>query len=145
MQDGTRLKILESVMRAVKVGALMLDHEQRIVLWNDWIEQHAQRQVDWSCGLAFVDAFPQMTNGRTHAAIREALENNFPSVISQTLNKAPFPFYCSGTDLALDNRIQQAVEVIPIAVPGQQRHCLIQIIDVSKTVMREKLLRRCRC
>jgi len=37
--------------------------------------------------------------------------------------------------------MQQAVQVLPIAVPGQRRHCVIQIIDVTKTVMREKRLR----
>ena len=92
-------------------------------------------------GQLFSDAFPDMLNGRTHAAIREALENNFPSLISQTLNKSPFPLYSAATDAASDMRMQQAVQVIPIEVAGLPRHCLIQIIDVSTAVLRERQLR----
>jgi diguanylate cyclase (GGDEF)-like protein len=69
------------------------------------------------------------------AAIQHALYNNFPSLLSQTLNKAPFALYSRG------ERIQQAVEITPIAVEGAPRHCLIQITDVSIAVAREKLLR----
>ncbi len=140
IDEQTRLGILESVMRSVKVGAMVLDSEQRLVLWNQWIEQHVgQRQ--FKVGDAFTDVFPDMVNGRTHAAIREGLSNNFPSLISQTLNKAPFPFYGTAADVANDHRIQQAVQVIPFEVDGMARHCLIQITDVSKVVLREKLLR----
>lgn len=138
--EQTRLDILESVMRAVKVGAMVFDSEQRLVLWNQWVEQHAG-QIVLKVGESFTDVFPDMVNGRTHAAIREGLSNNFPSLISQTLNKAPFPFYVTADDATHDLRIQQAVQVIPFEVTGIARHCLIQITDVSKVVLREKLLR----
>jgi diguanylate cyclase (GGDEF)-like protein len=140
IDEQTRLGILESVMRSVKVGAMVLDSEQRLVLWNHWVEQHIG-QLALKVGDAFADVFPDMVNGRTHAAIREGLSNNFPSLISQTLNKSPFPFYGTAADAANDHRIQQAVQVIPFEVDGMARHCLIQITDVSKVVLREKLLR----
>lgn len=140
IDEQTRLGILESVMRSVKVGAMVLDSEQRLVLWNHWIEQHVGR-LALQVGDFFTDVFPEMVNGRTHAAIREGLSNNFPSLISQTLNKSPFPFYATVIDAVNDQRIQQAVQVIPFEVDGMARHCLIQITDVSKVVLREKLLR----
>lgn len=127
-------------MRSVKVGAMVLDSEQRLVLWNHWVEQHS-RQISLKVGETFTNVFPDMANGRTHAAIREGLSNNFPSLISQTLNNSPFPFYGSALDASNDHRIQQAVQVIPFEVDGMSRHCLIQITDVSKVVLREKLLR----
>ena len=140
IDEQTRLGILESVMRSVKVGAIVLDGEQRLVLWNHWVEQHAT-QITLQVGALFADLFPEMVNGRTHAAIREGLSHNFPSLISQTLNKSPFPLYGAAADAAIDHRIQQAVQVIPFEVAGVARHCLIQITDVSKIVLREKLLR----
>lgn len=140
IQAEIKLGILESVMRSVKVGAVVIDAKQNIVLWNRWIEQHALR-TPIQAGVQFTDTFPDMLNGRTHAAIRDALSNNFPSLISQTLNKAPFPLYASEFDASSNRRMQQAVQVIPFEVAGMARHCLIQITDVSKMVMREKLLR----
>lgn len=140
MKAETKLGILESVMRSVKVGAVVVDADQRVVLWNHWVQEHALL-TPIRAGIPFAETFPDMLNGRTHAAIREGLSNNFPSLISQTLNKAPFPLYWSAYDASFNNRMQQAVQVIPFEVPGLARHCLIQITDVSKVVMREKLLR----
>lgn len=140
MQAEIKLGILESVMRSVKLGALVVDAEQHIVLWNRWIEQRALL-TSLHPGVLFAEVFPDMLNGRTHAAIREALANNFPSLISQTLNKAPFPLYGSTADASRNLRLQQAIQVIPFEVRGLPRHCLVQITDVSKVVLREKLLR----
>ena len=133
--------LIESVVQSVKVGVIVLDSQQRVVLWNRWMERTARIDAAAMLGCTFADAFPDMVNGRTHAAIREALENNFPSLISQTLNKAPFPLYAG---LAMDiaaPRMQQGVQVIPLDVPGESRFCLIQITDVSTAVQREKQLR----
>ena len=138
--DG-RYGLIESVVQSVKVGAVVLDHEQRIVLWNRWMEEKSRISADIVLGQLFLDAFPDMLNGRTHAAIREALDNNFPSLISQTLNKAPFPLFSTAADVMSVSRMQQAVQVIPIEVAELPRHCLIQIIDVSTAVLREKQLR----
>ena len=140
MLAEVKLGILESVMRSVRLGALVIDADQRLVLWNGWLEQRT-RLTPLQAGTSFVDAFPDMLNGRTHAAVREALANNFPSLISQTLNKAPFPLYDNAADAAQNLRLQQAIQVIPFDVAGRSRYCLVQITDVSKVVMRERLLR----
>ena len=140
MRADVKLGILESVVRCVKLGAVVVDSNQRLVLWNRWMDERALL-TPIRAGAPFADTFPDMVNGRTHAAIREGLSNNFPSLISQILNKAPFPLYASAFDAESDNRMQQAVQVIPFEVPGMARHCLIQITDVSGMVQREKLLR----
>lgn len=136
-----QLGLLNSVLKAVKVGTIVFDSEQRVVLWNTWMEQHSHWPACTVLGKSFVELFPEMANGRAHAAIRGALHDNFASLISQTLNKAPFPFYANADDAAVDVRIQQALQVMPIEVPTLPRHCLLQITDVSMTVAREKQLR----
>ena len=133
--------LLNSVLKAVRVGVIVLDAGQRIVLWNRWIEQHACLPATDVLGKTFADVFPGMVDGRTHVAIRSALLNNFASLISQTLNKAPFPLYANPADAADDARMQQAVHVMPLDVPDLPRHCLVQIGDVSMSVSRERKLR----
>lgn len=136
-----RLNLLESVLKAVKVGTIVLDSEQRVVFWNHWMEQHSRLSADAVLGKTFIEIFPEMEHGRTHDAIHGALTHNFASLISQSLNKAPFPFYVPSADPAQKVRIQQAVQVMPIAVVAMDRHCLVQITDVSMAVEREKQLR----
>jgi diguanylate cyclase (GGDEF)-like protein len=136
-----QLGLLHSVLCAVNLGAIVLDGERRIVLWNAWMIKHSGLAHDKVIGADFFAVCPGLRGGRVDAAIQQALYNNFPSLLSQTLNKAPFALHANAPAAARHERIQQAVEVTPIAVEGAARHCLIQINDVSIAVAREKLLR----
>ena len=138
---GDRLHLLHSVLCAVNIGAVVLDGDRRIVLWNAWMIKHSGLTHDKVIGADFFATCPGLRGGRVDAAIQQALYNNFPSVLSQSLNKSPFALHANALAVARNERIQQAVEVTPIAVEGAPRHCLIQITDVSIAVAREKLLR----
>lgn len=135
------LSLLEGVLKAVRTGIIVLDAEERIVLWNDWMAQHSRLEETLILGKTFGDVLPDMIDGRAHVAIRSALRNNFASLLSQTLNKAPFPLFASAVDAAVGMRMQQAVHVVPLEVPTLERHCLVQITDVSMAVARERKLR----
>lgn len=136
-----QLSLLQSVLKAVRAGIIVFDAEQRVVLWNQWMEQHSQLPANAIVGKRFTEVFPDMADGRTHVAVRAALENNFASLLSQTLNKAPFPLYANPADASNGVRMQQAVHVMPLEVATLPRHCLVQIADVSMAVSREKKLR----
>lgn len=136
-----QLDLLQGVLKAVRTGIIVFDAEQRIILWNDWVEQHSRIAADDVLGKTFTDVFPDMIDSRTHVAISEALRNNFASLLSQTLNKAPFPLYSTPADAAAGMRMQQAVHVMPLHIPALPRHCLVQITDVSMAVSRERKLR----
>ena len=132
--------LLDKVLHAVRVGMIVLDADERVVFWNRWMEQHAFLPAASVLGKRFVELYPDLTNGRAHGAIKGALQSHLASLISQTLNKAPFPLYANAEDRDNGARIQQAVQVVPIEVPAQP-HCLVQITDVSMAVAREKQLR----
>lgn len=136
-----QLSLLQGVLKAVRAGIIVFDAQQRIVIWNQWMEQHSQLPAASIQGKTFEDVFPDMVDGRSHVAIRAALDNNFASLLSQTLNKAPFPLYANPADAINGIRMQQAVHVMPLEIPDLQRHCVVQITDVSMAVSREKKLR----
>ncbi|HZW19772.1 diguanylate cyclase [Noviherbaspirillum sp.] len=136
-----QLRLLQGVLEAVRAGIIVVDAEQRIVIWNQWMEQHSQLPAADIQGKTFGEVFPDMVDGRTHIAIRAALENNFASLLSQTLNKAPFPLYANAVDAISGTRMQQAVHVMPLEIDGLARHCVVQITDVSLAVSRERKLR----
>lgn len=139
-----QLALLDSVLRAAGVGLIVLNSEERVVLWNHWMVQHSHCAPEDVLGKSFPELFPELVNGRAHQAIKGALKNNFASLISPTLNKSPFPLFANPDDHAAGNRIQQAVHVMPIELPPHlplQQHCLIQITDVTMAMAREKQLR----
>ena len=135
-----RLALLESILGAVNLGAIVLDEQHRIVLWNHWMARHSACQADAVLGQDFFAVYPELRHKRIDSAITQALRDNFQSLLSQTLHKAPFPLYMHGAAEGRE-RMQQAIAVTPINLPGSPRHCLIQINDVTIAVGREKLLR----
>jgi len=137
-----RLGLLHGVLCAVNLGAIVLDAQRRIVLWNSWMVRHSGIEHAAAQGQDLFALYPALRGGRVESAVQQALHNHFPSLLSQSLNKAPFPLYAAGATAGQPGpRLQQAVEVTPIAIAGAAHHCLIQITDVSIAVAREKLLR----
>ncbi|KQW96902.1 diguanylate cyclase [Massilia sp. Root418] len=139
--EANRLGLLESVLGAVHVGAIVLDGAGRIVLWNRWMEQYSAMPAGDVLCRDFYALFPEMRSQRIGMAIQQALASNFPSLLSQTLNKSPFPLHADHAAAARGERLQQAIAVTPVALAGAERHCLIQITDVSIAANREKVLR----
>ena len=139
--DTSRLGMLESVLGALSMGVVVLDHARRVVLWNDWMKRYSGHAGADVLGRDFLAVFPDLAGKRIESAVQQALRDNFPAVLSQTLHKAPFALFASASARQTNERIQQAVSVTPLDVAGEARHCLIQITDVSVAVNRERLLR----
>jgi diguanylate cyclase (GGDEF)-like protein len=133
--------LLEGVLKAIRTAIIVFDPDERVVLWNQWMEQHSLLPAKAVLGRRFGEIFPDMVDGRAHLALREALHNNFASLLSQTLNKAPFPLYANAADAQSGTRMQQAVQVMPLDVALLPRHCMVQVTDVSMAVARERKLR----
>lgn len=133
--------MLKSALGAMNLGIVMVDNARRVVLWNRWMAQHSGVEADAVLGRDFLDVFDGMRGRRIDAAVRHALHDNFPAILSQTLHKAPFPLYADAAARESGERLQQAVAVSPIESAGHPRHCLIQVSDVSFAVHRERLLR----
>lgn len=140
-RDDRRIALLDGIVGAVDVGVVVLDANQRVVVWNEWMERNSRRPRDSMLGRTFVELFPDMAGKRIHDAIEQALLNNFASLLSHTLNRTPFELHATARGSANATPMQQAIQVIPIAVPNLERHCLIQVTDVTFAVSREKLLR----
>lgn len=139
---SNRLGVLESVLGAMNVGAIVLDEACRVLVWNSWMTRHSDLAPAAVMNQDFFALFPELQGKRIESAVRQALRDNFPSVLSQTLHKAPFTLYTSAAARANGELMQQAVAVTPLTVPGAARLCLIQITDVSVAVARERLLRQ---
>ena len=137
--------LLASVVQALDVGAVVLDRERRIVLWNAWISRHSGHAAAAVMGCDFFALFPEQAGRRLEGAVRQALRDNFPALLSQSLHRAPLPLFADSAARDSGCRMRQAIAVTPFDVHSAAgtlaRHCLIQISDVSAAVLREKLLR----
>lgn len=131
--------LLMATLHTVDVGALVFDEQERLFLWNQWVENYSLDPEGYRKGRAFVELFPEMEAGRVHQALQSALSLRYPSFLSQSLNQAPFPFYPE-IEEERSERIQQSIYIVPIAL-GEMHYALIQVTNVTDVVLREKILR----
>lgn len=126
---------------AVSHGLIVLDHEERVVMWNAWMSKHSNQTQAETLGRKLVDIFPELCGSRLEMAVTSALGHGHCSLLSQSLNKAPFPLFSPADSPNWRQRIRQAIQVVPLLQAKLARYCLIQISDVSLSVARERLLR----
>lgn len=120
---------------------IVIDDARRVVLWNKWMSRHSGCDAHKALGADLFELLPELRGGRVEMAVTQALTNHFSSLLSPTLNRAPFPLYSDPAALGRGERMQQAVAITPLAVGDDARYCLIQLNDVSMAASREKLLR----
>jgi len=142
MNQATPFNLCNRVLHAVNVGTVVLDDNCNIVIWNQWMERNSSILAQDAMGKKLIDLFPELNTDRLQNAIQSALTSRLPSLLSQTLNKSPFPLFATPKDARDGQRMQQAIQVIPITAHNAPCHCLIQVTDVSMAVNRETILRQ---
>ena len=126
------------VLGLAKVGLMVLDANQHIVLWNQWLASHSGQSAHRVLGSDLFDLFPELRGQRLEQAVHSAMHSNLPTQLAPSLNPTPFPLYPAGTWGG--ERMEQAVSVTPFS-EGKERYCLIEVSDISTTVGRERQLR----
>jgi diguanylate cyclase (GGDEF)-like protein len=124
-------------LNLVNSGLIVLDADQRIVLWNGWMTPRCGRAAARVQAQPLFAVFPELRGSRVEAAVLAALTQGQGGAVPMAHNRTPFPLREAGS---FDGpRIEQAVTVTPFS-DGGERFCLIEIRDVSNTVEREKRL-----
>ena len=124
-------------LNLVNSGLIVLDADQRIVLWNGWMTARCGRAAARVQAQPLLAVFPELRGSRVEAAVLAALTQGQGGAVPMADNRTPFPLREAGS---FDGpRIEQAVTVTPFSDEGE-RFCLIEIRDVSNTVEREKRL-----
>lgn len=137
--DFAKALLVESVLEVINIGVIVLDQNECVTCWNLWVENASGVSADAARGRRLTEVFPELEGKRVQSAARGALRNGYASILSQSLNKAPFPLFVRDGDKSV--RIQQAIHVLPMTMAGMAPHCLIQIFDVTSAVSRERILR----
>jgi diguanylate cyclase (GGDEF)-like protein len=134
-----QLKVCTAAADKVGVGLAIVDSSGKIVFWNRWLKEKSGLDFDAGSRLEFFDNFPDLAGGRFALAMETAIKYGLPSLLSQSLNKAPLPLF--ENPAIRGERIQQAIRITPLELQGEARFCLIQVNDVSIAVKKERLLR----
>ncbi len=128
------------------VGVIVLDREQKVICWNEWIARAAQIKPDKALGKSLLEIFPEIENTRLYDAINDALHKGYPALLSYSLHKSPLPLYRDPIgfrdQISERKRIDQAIQILAVTLPDYPRACVIQVSDVTHIRLREERIRK---
>jgi len=127
--------IFQHIFLESESGLIVIDLELCLVNWNPWFTKHSGIDFNDVKTKNLIDIFPVLKKSSVERGIISALKNCMSSVVSHTLNRTPFPL-----KKITGQVLQQQIMIKPISLNNNKRFCLIQIIDVSAGVNREKQL-----
>ena len=132
------MRSVDTLLNSVDMGFVTLNESGAVQACNLWMLQHARLKPDW-IGQPLPDAFDGVIDPHLLSAVKEALSKGCSSRLSHAFHPMPLPLYpVRGQD---SERLQQAVNVIAYEVDGQ-RHCALQVRDVTEALRREQLLKQ---
>ncbi len=127
------------------LGLLVLDAQARVVFANRWFLQHSGLASAQILNKTLADVFPQLERSHFNLFFQQAQATGFPALLSQTLHPAPFPLFLPAPQRCQDKLLRQSIRIIPMGFQAasmlDQRYTLIQITDVTHSVLRERLLK----
>ncbi|HET7774923.1 MAG TPA: diguanylate cyclase [Azospira sp.] len=132
-------QLLLELSHTVNEGLILLEGEGKVTLWNRWLAERTGIPAAQTHGRTLTEVFPHLHNSRLTHAVDTALRQRLPAILSQSLNRRPFPLRDPMNPDAPP--LEQAITIAPLSGDDDEPHCLIQIQDVTAAVRREKQLR----
>jgi diguanylate cyclase (GGDEF)-like protein len=133
------LDLAANALNLLDCGVIVLDGEQRILLWNRWMTTRSGRSAARVREQSLFEVFPELRGSRVEVAVLGALVDGAAKTLphGQGLERSPFPLREAGSfDGA---RIEQGIAVTPFR-EGKAAFCTIEIRDLSGVVDRERHL-----
>jgi len=129
--------LLMHIIEQSDCGKILIDQQERVLLWNRWLEEKSQIKAERAKGSKLEDLFSEKLPMRLKRAISDALRG-LSSVVSSAFTPHPFPL----KHPFLDKLMFQRVSTRGFRDDQGAFHCLIEIIDVSHSTARQHLLQK---
>jgi PAS domain S-box-containing protein len=126
--------LFADVFDAVDAGLIVVDANERVLAWNDWIVLASGVCAEAALGRSLEEIFPGRPRARLSIAISDALQSGLSSVLTHSLHSALFPLKTrAGRQLIHNVAVRPGKSILP--------RCLIQVTDVTVPTERDKVLR----
>ncbi|MBC3872833.1 sensor domain-containing diguanylate cyclase [Undibacterium flavidum] len=129
------------ILDSINMGLVIVDADEKILLWNAWMEKHSGISAEKAMNQKIEEAFVSVPSAAFMTALRNNITYGLPSVLSNALHRSPLALF--SVDEYFENQlaIHQSIAITSLARDDNQRCSLIQISDSSTSIRREKMLR----
>jgi diguanylate cyclase (GGDEF)-like protein len=132
---------LDSIMSAINMGLIVVDSDEKILLWNEWIVRHSGVTEERAFADKFSSAFNEAPSAAFMSSLRNALAYGLPAMLSNALHRSPLALYAHADQEEKAVRMHQSITITPLPMANGKQCCLIQVTDSSTSIKREKMLR----
>lgn len=133
--SGTGQDYSRAIFDTLDTGLILLDPKGRVILWNAWFSAMSQISSEAAAGKTLDEIFPNDQSRRLKSAIAATFESGVSSLLTHSLHPALFPLRTHAGRRLVHDVMIGAVGVRPATL------CLIQIVDVTISTERERVLR----
>ena len=134
--------MLNSILDQLETGIIVLNEQAEVIHWNRWMSRRSELSCQQVNNQSLETVFPEIQGSRLVTAVKHALKDGLPSLLSPALHGTLLPLYANPADRRHDRRTHQMTHILPLKQSDEIRHCIIQINDVSANISRERLLRQ---
>lgn len=131
---------MSDILNAVNVGLIVLDQDQKVTFWNNWIEKYSGIAAADAFGKRIDEAFIELPSKSFLNAITNLMRYRLSVVLSNALHRSPLPLFSKPSETEHKERLHQSITLSPLVIDGKDC-CLIQITDATTSIKREKILR----
>jgi diguanylate cyclase (GGDEF)-like protein len=129
-----------ALLDACESGMIVLDSGGRVLHWNAWLARRAGVDIAQAGGHTLREIFGRALDKSLEHAIDQALRLGMSSVLSPRLHVPPMPLYRDARDRADGRRMHQLTSVKAMGLERAARQCVIQVTDMTASVVREREL-----
>jgi diguanylate cyclase (GGDEF)-like protein len=131
---------MQDVCNTINLGLMIIGPDMQITFWNRWLIERTRIESDDAIDKKLNEVFSEPIALAFIGGVKQALSYGLPAILSNALHGSPLPLY-RGQSRDVRNRIDQSITISPIRADSGERCCMIQILDASRSVKRESILR----
>ena len=134
--DNVSLNLLCAAVYSADYGIVIVDADENILVWNDWIEKHSGINRTSVLDKTLTQVFSLDESSKVKRAVVSALEQGKSTLLSQSFNPHQLPLYRKvGQGVLMTQRV-----IVRSKTVDEKRYCILEIIDQSAGAEREKFL-----
>ena len=128
------------VYQSLGVGVIGLDSDCRIILWNDWMENHSSIKRSHILGKDIFGQFPSIKDKKQDKYILRSLEKRIPCLLTPLLHEAFIPLEIRKGHEKIPMR--QNVKILPVTGTENETEVMIVIEDFTEQMLHEAEIQR---
>jgi len=128
-------KLADHALDKVNLGAIIVDKDFNIVIWNNWLVRFTGQSAKEMIGRNLLEIYPQFARETYHDILHDALYDGKSRFCSGTLHKTFIP-----PEEGIQSNVRQNMFVEPLTDHDKQ-YALIQITDMTGHYTRVKQLK----